>query len=414
MISRALSTAICVAAGLPLFLIQHPSLAVDGTPFWFESTVSEPGGAISSPVLAFNHFGTPSVSWSSSTAGIDTVYRSERLGLGLWAHREVASGPTAGMQTALSFDRAERPTVAWIDGNGHVKAEFDNSGVHVSVANGADTVNPVLSISHDLAGNLRGLFTGTAAGDLFDIGSVGGAFSSSSLTTLSGIDEVLDARLTTDHSGLRHVVARVQPESGSGQSVVIASEPSFDGPWPSLALTTADEVHGIGINTDPTDGNVALSYTTYDTATNTSKLFYAKFNGFALEATEVLSSTTAIFYDVDLAFDLSDGRPAIAFEREVVSPLAEELVFAYLDGASQWQTSLVDDSISISSSLGGLRRPSLAFDDFGTSWPAIAYIDADESLNVAFDPPVPVPEPGTAGLMAAGLVILSGRSRRRR
>lgn len=413
MTGRASGAVSMIVSGSLCLFIHNNANAIDGTPVWIESMVDSPapGDSMTTPVLAFDHFGTPSVSWSSGQGaiGFSTVYRSEFLGLGFWAHREVASGVGVGTQTALSFDRAERPTIAWVNSNGSVNAEYDDNGSPVVVTGGANSDIPALSVTHDLAGNLRGLFSGQSTGDLFDINGGEGAYSSSSMTTLSALNGIADARLTTDHSGLRHVIARGSLTSGS-QGVIISSEPSFGGSWPSLTLTAADEINGVGIATDPTDGNVAITYTTRDTSTNTSKLFYAKFNGFALESTEVLSSTSAVFHDVDLAFDLSDGRPAIALEREVTSPFAEELVFAYLDGASQWQTSLVDDSISIDNPFGGMRRPSLAFDDFGTSWPAIAYIDADESLNVAFDPPVP--EPNSLGLLIVGLVILAARSRR--
>ena len=84
-------------------------------------------------------------------------------------------------------------------------------------------------------------------------------------------------------------------------------------------------------------------------------------------------------------------------------------MFAYLDGAQQWQTSLVDDSIAPDAPDGMPRAPSLAYDDYGTSWPAIAYADADGSLTVAFDPPVP--EPGVMGLAFVGLALIARRRR---
>lgn len=389
---------------------QRQALAVDGTPSWFQSqvTTASPGFSLSSPALAFDHFGTPSVTWSSvaDVTGTNQVTRSELLGLGIWAHHSIATGTGVGLQTALSFDRAERPTVAWINTSGDVFAEFDNSGVQTLVANGAGTQDPILSLSHDLAGNLRGLFAGATTGELFDIGGSGGSFSSGMMTTLSGIDPLNDVRMTTDHSGLRHVVARGELTPGV-EGVVLASEPSFGGVWPMMTFATADVVHGAAVAVDPGDGNLAIAYTTFDNATSTSRLFYAKSDGFQLQPTEVLASTTAVFQDVDLAFDFSDGLPAIAFEQAVVSPAAEQMMFAFLDPAAQWQTSLVDDSVSLEHPLARSRRPSLAFDDFGTSFPAIAYIDADGSLAVAFDPPVP--EPATLALLALGLLLPTRR-----
>jgi len=387
------------------------ALAIDGTPVWLQSPVGAAGAGatLSSPVLAFDHFGTPAVSWSAfgGPPGTDAVSRSERSGLGLWATRSVSTG--AGRQTALSFDRAERPAIAWIDDIGAVRAQVDDGATQTVVANGANVGQPALSLTHDLAGNLRGVFSGATPGAFSSISESGGVVSSASVGTLPGVNSLMDLRLTTDGGGLAHLIARADLAAG-GEGVIIASEPSFGGNWPSTVLAGADTVNGVGIARDPGDDNVALAYTTFEAGTNTSSLFYAKFDGITLNTTQVLSSTSASFGDISLAFDLSDGQPAIAFEQQLLSPFSEQLMFAYLDATATWQTSLVDDTISMSNAQNTLRGPSLAFDDFGTSFPAIAYIDADESLAVAFDPPG-VPEPSTLFLLVCGLAIVAVRRR---
>lgn len=385
--------------------------AIDGTPIWLQSPVGAAGAGatISSPILAFDHNGTPAVSWSAFAGppGTGAVSRSERSGLGLWATRPVSTGPA--LQTGLSFDRAERPTMVWIDNLGNVLGQ-GNDGITQSVGvDGANTNRPALSLAHDLAGNLRGVFAGATPGALFSISESGGSLSSASIGMLPDVSELTELRLTTDGRGLAHLIARAGLASGS-EGVIIASEPSFGGDWPSTVLVGADGVNGVGIARDPTDGNIALAYTTFEFATSTSSLFYAKFDGITFNTTQVLSSTSASFGDISLAFDLSDGQPAIAFEQQVVTPAADQLMFAYLDATATWQTSLVDDTISISNAQNALRGPSLAFDDFGTSFPAIAYIDADESLVVAFDPPG-VPEPSTLCLLGCGLLIMGMRRR---
>ncbi len=398
---------VVLGVGMVVSAGPRPALGVDGTPSWFFSEVKTPGVGqhVAAPSLAFDHYGAPSVAYTIGNGTSNTVYRSEQSGLGLWAHRTVTTGTGVGLVTALSFDRAERPTLAWINDNGSVNVEFDDSGMITSFASSAETNPAVLSLSHDLADNLRGMYSGIADGSLRHISKSGTVYSSGALTTLSDLSNITDADLTTDHSGLRHVIAGGDNQVGT-QSLVISSEPSFGGPWPSAVLATANDILGAAIATNPTDGTVGLAYTTFESATNTSRLFYAEFNGFGLETTPVLSSTTALFQDLDLAFDLSDGRPAIALERS--SGAAEELVFAYRDGGASWQTSLVDGSISIESALGGFEpKPSLAFDDFGTSFPAIAYVDGDGSMEIAFDPPVP--EPGTAVLVLMGLVVMCSR-----
>jgi hypothetical protein len=399
-------------AVLVSLLLGRSALGTGGAPSWSLSLVSgvDPGAYATSPTLAFDHYGTPSVGWSQAwpLSGVNSVRHSQLLGTGLWSHREVATGQGVGLMTSLSFDRAERPTVAWLDGDGSVSAEFNGGGVQQMAASGAGTAHPVLSISHDLAGNLRGMYGEATPGVFSDIGYSGGAFSSGPLTTLGGLDVLMGADLVTDHQGLRHIAARATL-GGGGEAVMIASEPPGGGIWPAGPFVIADAIRGLDIAVDPTDGNIALAYTTLDAGTSTSSLYYSKFNGVSMDTTLVASSIFDVFEDTSLAFDFSDGRPAIAYEQRLASPSAEHLMFAYLDGAQQWQTSLVDDSIAPDAPGGMPRAPSLAYDDYGTSWPAIAYADADGSMTVAFDPPVP--EPGALGLACIGLGLIARRRR---
>jgi hypothetical protein len=160
-----------------------------------------------------------------------------------------------------------------------------------------------------------------------------------------------------------------------------------------------------------------VAYTTRDNTSGVSKLFYSKFNGFSMQTQELASSATFRYEDVSLAFDFSDGLPALAYERKNLGSGAEELMFAYRDNV-MWQlpATAVDGTISMDAPGNKPRAPSLAFDDFGTSWPAIAYVDKDtmsgqERLHVAFDPPVP--EPGTLGLLVIPFVARRRHFRRR-
>lgn len=387
------------------------AMAISGTPFWIESRVADvsSGFYVSSPSLAFDHYGTPSVSWShvQQPAGTNSVRHSQLLGLGLWQTREVASGSDSGILTSIAFDRAERPVVAWVNSNGNVQASF-NGGAPQSVGTGANVATPSIRLSYDLTGTLRGMYNRTTTGNFFDIRHTGGTFSSADMTTLPGVTSIIDSAMITDGRGLRQLAARANLSGGS-QGIVISSEPTLGGAWPSVNLITASNVTGVDIAMDPTDGRVALAYTTYDSGSSTSKLYYTKSTGSSLQTTEVLSSTLHRYEDVSLAFDLSDGMPAIAFERKVISSSAEELWFAYMNPSSNWLTSLVDGSIKMDAPGGRPRRPSLAFDDYGTSWPAIAYVDEDGGLNVAFDPPVPEP----ASLILAGTALALCRRRRR-
>ncbi|HWL95624.1 MAG TPA: hypothetical protein VNT79_19050 [Phycisphaerae bacterium] len=399
---------------VPALLILIPygtAHAINGTPTWFQSVVAAPSPSkqITAPSLAFDHYGTPSVSWSDVTnsGGSNTIFRSTTNGLGFWSQHTVAAGADVGILTALSFDRAERPTVAWIDRNGAVSTQFDDA-INQTLSPMAGNAPPAMSISHDLTGTLRGAFASTAAGTVYDINGAVGSHASASIGTFANVSNILDLRLTTDHSGRRHVIARVSLTTNN-QGVLVASEPVDGGAWASTLLATADSVGGVAIATSPVDGKIALAYTTLAAGTNLSKLVYAKSTGTILQSTDVQSSNTAIFEDIDLAFDLSDGRPAIAYERKMLAPFAQEIRFAYENASSVWQTSLIDGTASLDNPFGLPRRPSLAFDDYGTSWPAVAYTDANGSLNVAFDPPAP--EPATALLAALVAPVLLRRRR---
>ncbi len=394
---------VCAAGG-------DPALAVDGEPVWTSSLVY-PAGAnpyVSSPVLAFDHYGTPAVSWSlvQTSGGDNSVFYSRLSGLGLWMHSELDSGPGIGLRTSLAFDRAERPSVAWLNDTGALKASH-NFGAVEQIAGNADWQYPILSACYDLAGEFRGMYRTTTPGKFDEITRSEGTFQNDDMVTFDDADTIADAAMATDNQGARHIVAR--EEVGGGEwALLLASEiigaPPQDA-WTWARPVQAEAVSGVDIAVDPTDGRLAIAYTTEDSGAYS--LFYAKFNGFAFETTTVLSSPQDAFGDISLAFDFSDGRPGIAYECDAFSG-SDELHFAYLDGSSVWQSSLVDDSISLETPQSTALRPSLAFDDYGTSWPAISYVDEDGSLIVAFDPPAP--EPWTGVLLCVAFACFRRRA----
>jgi hypothetical protein len=326
----------------------------------------------------------------------------------MWMHHELASGLGIGLRTSIAFDRAERPSVAWINSTGIIKARFDSEPTEQLGTNAA-AASPIVSLGYDLAGDMRGMYMTTSPGNLYGIGYDGG-FDVTDMVTVDDGGEIADAAMVTDHRGLRHFAAR-EDLGGGSWALLLASETTVPNSgssnlWLWSRPLIADSIEGVDVAVSPTDGKLAIAYTSENEGV--SKLHYSKFNGFAFDTQTILSSSQESFYDVSLAFDFSDGRPAIAFERDTGS--SDELHFAYLDGASSWQTTVVDDSISLISPYGYPRRPSLAFDDYGTSWPAIAYVDDDGSLNVAFDPPAP--EPAAMQLLCIGLACARRRLRR--
>ncbi|MEK6642814.1 MAG: hypothetical protein AABZ08_02815 [Planctomycetota bacterium] len=386
------------------------SHATNGTPSWTFSTVStiDPGYVASSPDLAFDHYGSASLSWAavSTAAGNNSVRHSQFSPLGLWNHRELANGPGLGLRTSISFDRSERPSIAWVNDNGSVSGQF-NYGINQTItASGANNARPIVSLCTDLAGTLRGMYSGAAPGAVSSIGYAGSTFNTSSLMNLSGVTAVLDSQMIVDNRGLRHVASRAALSVG-GQGVVLASE-SPGGFWSSGTFTTADSIDGIDIAVDPSDGRLAIAYTTY--TAGTSRLQYSKFNGASVATTTIQTSGVDRYEDMSLAFDGFDSRPAIAYERR--TPSTQELWYTFLNASSSWQSAPVDTTIVMDAPSGLPRAPSLAFDDYGTTWPAIAYANQDvpnEVLTVAFDPPAP--EPAFAGLF--GMALAARRPRRK-
>lgn len=403
-----------IALGFGLVLaLSSRAHATSGTPTWTLSAVSalDANTAASSPDLAFDHYGSASLSWTatSTMGGANFVRHSQFTPLGFWSHREIASGPGVGLRTAITFDRAERPTLAWVNDNGAVFGQF-NYGANQSIAGtGANIARPVVALTTDLTGSLRGMFNNAAVGSTSSIGYTNPNFNSSAMMSLAGVSLVLDSQMVVDDRGLRHVASRAALSAG-GQGVVLASE-SPGGLWSSTTFTTADFVDGIDIGVDPSDGRLAIAYTTY-TGT-TSRLQYTKFNGGTLATTTIQTSNSNRFEDISLAFDASDTRPAIAYEMR--TPSTQELWYTFLNPALSWQSAAVDTSIVMDSPIGLPRAPSLAFDDYGTSWPAIAYVNQgvpNEVLTVAFDPPAP--EPATAGLLVVFMLAARPRCNRRR
>jgi hypothetical protein len=363
---------------------------------------------VSTPDLAFDHYGTPSTSFSLiNTTGSNSVQHAQHTSLGLWSSRELANGVGVGIRTAIAFDRSERPSIAWVNTTEAVQGQF-NYGTNGSVGTAANATRPIINMNYDLAGNLRGMYGGSSSGDFSSISYNGTTYSSAAMASIPGVNIVYDAQMTVDNRGLRQIAARTNL-TGGGQALALLSEPA-GGPWATSNLALADFVDGASIATNPLDGSLAVAYSTYNASTNTSKLIYTKFSGNSSTTTEILSFNTFRYQDVSLAFDRSDGRPAIAFERRVNSNSAQELWYAWLNASSVWQTSLVDSTISMDAPEGSMPRgPSLAFDDYGTSWPAIAYVDSNGALNTAFDPPAP--EPAFLPLL---LVLSASIIRRRR
>jgi hypothetical protein len=400
-----------------LFVLGNVTVthAIDGTPSWTYSQISGPPGGnlfINAPQLAFDHYGTPAVTWARVdrfSLTDNAVFHSELTPLGIWSTRQMATGNGIGIATSQSYDRSERPHVAWLNNDGALRGSFNfQSTLNITGGPAPSTSNPTLSLQHDLAGNLRGMYVGSSPGVFGSISWTGSAYSAASMMTLANVGTVRYASMTTDTQGKRHVIANATITPGNNPAVYLASEPRNSTTWASAVLLTADAVTGVDITRSPTDGRVAFSYAIRNGST--SELWYAESNGGLVNSTLVLSTTDFNLGDLSLAMDGTDGQPAIAFEDTTNA----RLLFAYRNPAGFWNSSMViDNAISVSGPDGRRQAPSLVFNDYGTGWPAVAYVGSNGALKVAFDPPGALPEPASLALLAGGLLVAARRRRGR-
>jgi hypothetical protein len=134
-----------------------------------------------------------------------------------------------------------------------------------------------------------------------------------------------------------------------------------NGRYPSLAI-------------DPDTGYPAIAY--HDSANQ--NLVYAEWDGDQWVATNVDTAGITGLWP-SLAFDPADGNPAIAYHSQTDG----DLMFAWHDGV-QWNTQVaVNGTFEVPTGF----TPSLAFNDFGTGFPAIAYFGIDSNLYFVEDPP---------------------------
>ncbi len=137
--------------------------------------------------------------------------------------------------------------------------------------------------------------------------------------------------------------------------------PVADADFPSLAIV-------------PGTGFPAMAYT--DTADN--NLVYGEWDGDQWVFTNVDTAPSTGWYP-SLAFDPADGNPAIAYQDQGNG----NLMLAWNDGV-QWNLQVV---VAGAAELPTGYTPSLAFNEFGNGFPAIAYFGLDSGLYYIEDPP---------------------------
>lgn len=397
----------------PALLASSAALAINGTPSWQLSLVAPSPGVerhLTSPCLQFDHYGTAALTWTdASSTGLasNDLRHSELTELGLWSHRTLTSGSGIGAVTALSYDRSERPQVAWINSPGGGRGGSFNYQTPQSISSGpaASTSPPLLSLRHDLAGNLRGAYAGSTPGEIGGISWNGSTYNGSLLTTISDVSSLNQLSLTTDQQGRRHLIAAGR-NGASTPAVFLASEPSNSSTWVSGTVATGDAVGGADIDSNPNTGRTAWAYSVR--TGSTWRLYYVESNNGILSTPLAVVTGSYAIGGLSLAFDLSDGQPAIAF----ADMDGSRLLFAYRTTGG-WNTGVVANDFSTTLIAGDARVPSLAFNDFGTGWPAIAYVRNDGAMVVAFDPPA-TPEPASLAFWGLATALTATCRRRDR
>lgn len=163
--------------------------------------------------------------------------------------------------------------------------------------------------------------------------------------------------------------------------------------WQNVQLATNASHPSIAI--DPDNDFPAVAYHDVQNA----NLVYAWWDGNQW-VHDVVASTGITGLWPSLAFDPADGNPSIAYHNQSTG----SLMHAWHDGA-QWNTQVaVAGSFEVPTGF----TPSIAFNDFGTGFPAIAYFDISSELRFVEDPPLPGDLNGDGVIGVPDLLVMLG------
>jgi hypothetical protein len=389
----------------PLFLLfTAPAWAITLTPSWkpreFVATVGDLNAMLGADrALAYDHHGNPGIAYTNGFL----QYARRVPGIG-WASAIVES--TFVTTPSLAYDRYERPAISYFDldafGDTFPDLGYARFNGTMWILETVDTYSPVgstvgqyTSIAFDLLGRPAISYYDNGATSLKFVQDTDGDLSlmdETPVTVINALTEGQFSSLVFDPLN-RAMIAHFDDtnddlrfsvqEPGVGWVTTTVDSAGNTGRYPSIAI-------------DPDNGFPAIAY-----HTNTELRFTAwdgdSWNQTTVDTTGSVLGPWPVSYQSSpsLAFDPADGNPAIAYGHNTEG---QNLKLAWHNGTA-WQLQTVD-------SVGDVgRNVSLAFNDFGTGFPSIAYFDWDADLSEAdlffIDDP-PVPEPATAGLLIAG------------
>ncbi len=369
-------------------LLASATLGIDTTPSWETPEVVAAVGTYfinfalaegQNRCLAFDHHGEAGVAFADD---VTARYARRSPGVG-WqaADIEVALAPVG--QPTLAFDLAEQPRVGYVVDDstpvdsdqiriaallgmtwtaGNVTSFFpgtDRNGEQFSNSVAIDITGRTM-VAFTVGGTLRfgedsdndGLFNDEIAVNVYSSVAPNGPASAS--LAVDPLNRPMVAAAHDDGATLRFAIRDV----GTG--------------WQSIELDTSAAFPSLAI--DPDTGFPAVAY--FDTIGE--DLIYAEWDGDQWVATSLDTAGSTGWWP-SLAFDPADGNPAVAYHDST----GGDLRLAWHDGV-QWNTqTVVEGTIKVPFGF----TPSLAFDDFGTGFPAIAYFGIDSNLYFIEDPP---------------------------
>jgi hypothetical protein len=402
-------------AGLLLLSLtcNRVALAISITPVWKSpeslATSVSYDNQRGDRFLAYDHYGVPSV--VSITSG-GTVNFSRQLDGVNWVTGNF--GGSSAKHASLAFDRRELPGVTYGDSSGlhyvyfsSATSSFQNNLVdNTSVSLRQWTLGT--GIAFDLYGRpaVAATVNDGSSGDLYAVRDTNqdGVLSSADTLELVTTNPDQFPSLVFDQQNRPVIASRNSPVS-----IDVAIKDPFL-PWATKLLSSnanpgsPDTVIG-SIAIDPTDGMPGVTWTNLTIGPD---LRYAKWNQLEnqWDSTIVVSTSSTQYGNTSLAYDPSDGRPAISY-----SDSSGNVKFAWFNG-SAWTTQTV-----LSTGTAFAPRTSLAFNQYGHGFPAIAYITNTGSgtgdLKFVVDPTNGVPEPAAVVLFGVGVVLLSASRRQR-